>query len=584
MKDAVLLFKLLYRNQKANLKEAKQTGKRKLSSRAAMLMSIIPVAVLLCGASVFIGYMLPDFTAYANTLTAFLSMIQILLLFTSVFTFVNVLFNNADGAFLSALPLRPNSVFAAKFALVYINALEMSAILFIPAALALTITYNVLSQTMFYGIYPLIFLITLFAPVLPVFILSLFTMPIMWLSSFFKGRSTLKSVLTLIFYLGIMAAWLAFIYSLNKIDFGEGQGGMSGGALDALGTFSLVMYPNRTLVFACLGIDAGKNAGIFIAIILAMFSLGLLFSALFYKRIGMRQAESRPEQSKRDISYKQTNIVAALMKKDFLQVMRNPQMAMSCFANMLTTPVILVVMYFVGTFDGIFEEEYGAQIYHILVGGVAFVTGTMMLGGANMLALIAYTREGESFAVGKSLPYKPVQSIKAKLALSVSASAACLAVFVIIEAALYKLNAVAIIGSAVSTLLFSSGINAAAIYLDMKSGNVHWKTAADMKSAMSSNYSMMAFASGTMLIAGLLFGLSFAFIPVMVSLGTYAGLAIYWLIAAIISSIICAFGVLFLFKKGEAAYALIGENKPKHREPRVNFPKINKTGGSGMLK
>ena len=113
MKDYILVFKTLFRNQNAG--RISSTGKRKLSQNVLTLLCMLPLAVLICIVLGFIATIIPDAESLALIVNAVVSCVQMFALFVTMFTVMNTLYNSPDTPFLNTLPVSHTSVFFAKF-------------------------------------------------------------------------------------------------------------------------------------------------------------------------------------------------------------------------------------------------------------------------------------------------------------------------------------------------------------------------------------------------------------------------------------------------------------------------------------
>ena len=219
MNKSALLFKTLYRNATAPSQSEK--GKKRISRSVGAILSVSPLVIMIAVLMAFLASSLKSIADLSALLTSVLFATQMMVLFLSMASMFSTLYDAKDTPFLQSLPINPTGVFFAKFALVYVNALKLSVVAFLPVAYAVTITFNVVNHTMFYGAYPLILLVALVAPVLPLFVAVLFSMPIAYIGSYFKGKPTLKSVLTIIFYVILMGAYMVVVYFMNTKGFGQ---------------------------------------------------------------------------------------------------------------------------------------------------------------------------------------------------------------------------------------------------------------------------------------------------------------------------------------------------------------------------
>ena len=437
MKDFLLVFRVLYRNRYAVEKES-NSGKRRLTKPTVMLLSLLPMVAVIC---VMLGFAASELTTRYSAMTllnAILSAVQLFILFMTLPTVMSTLYASEDAAFLASLPLRTTSVFFAKLLLVYISALKIAAVLLLPSMLTVSVTYSAFGNPMFYGFFPLILLIIAAAPLLPLFIVVLFSLPVMWIGSRLKGRATVKTVFSLLFYIVLMAAYMVLVFFINTEGFGQNGNIVSDTALEGLRLLSDVMYPNTVLMSMCLGIDAAVNFGISLAIWAGLIIATVVFAMLFYRRISSRRIEAPAEEGHAAPVYKRRRLVISLVIKDFLTIMRDPSAAMGTFSNIVLAPIVMVVMYFFISGDG--DRTMSEFATDMMMRGIVLIYPVIFLCGTNMVAMTAYSREGESFFVAKALPIPAKTSVNAKLLFSLMSSGAALAVIFVLSAALYRIG------------------------------------------------------------------------------------------------------------------------------------------------
>ena len=575
MKDFVLIFRVLYRNRYAVEKES-NTGKRKLTRSTVMMLSLLPMVAVIC---VMLGFVAAELTTRYSAMTlinAILSAAQLFILFMSLPAMMSTLYAAEDAAFLSALPVRPTAVFFAKLLLVYVGALKIAAILLFPSLLTVSVTYAAAGNSMSYAFFPLILLIILAAPMLPIFIVVLFSMPVMWIGSRLKGRATVKTVFSLLFYIILMAGYMVLVFFINTQGMGQNGNIVSDAALDGLRLLSDVMYPNTVLVSMCLGIDPAVNFGIFLAIWTGLTAATVLFAMLFYRRISTRRAESRAEEGKGAPSYKRHRLVISLVKKDLITVMRDPSAAMGTFSNIVLAPIVMVVMFFFIRGDGDRAmSEFSAEM---MMRGIVMLYPVIFLAGTNMVAMTAYSREGESFFVAKALPIPARTSVNAKLLFSLLSAGAALAVIFVISAALYRIDIASSLAMVAASLLFCAGSGALHIYFDIKKGNVHWKSQSDMRAGAAGGISALI-----PMLLSILPAIGFVVAGVFLagledSLGRAGTVALYWGLILVVAGAVAAAGLYILYEKGVPLYDKIGENRAAAKE---RLPRIGKNGFLG---
>lgn len=569
MNKSALLFKTLYRNATAPSQAEK--GKKRISRSVGAILSISPLVIMIAVLMAFLASSLKSIADLSALLTSVLFATQMMVLFLSMASMFSTLYDAKDTPFLQSLPIKPTGVFFAKFALVYVNALKLSVVAFLPVAYAVTITFNVVNHAMFYGAYPLILLVALVAPVLPLFVAVLFSMPIAYIGSYFKGKPTLKSVLTIIFYVILMGAYMVVVYFMNTKGFGqEGEVEISQGALSSLYGVARAIYPDKVLVDFCYGINVGKNFGISAACVVGMLAVMILLAMAFYKRINVKKSETAVQSSSSKTTLKQENIVISLVKRDFKSIIRNSTLAMTSLANSLMAPIVIVVMYFITGFKEGNGEDMSSLMSEMMGIGYVVMYSMIFLAGANLVASLAYTREGKSFFATKSLPIKPIDSIKSKVLLATIVPAVIMIPIMLISLLLFKIDIVSTLLIGVDTMFMVVGINCLNVLFDMKKGNQHWEDVSELRNASRGNYYQIISAFMAIIPAVALFLLGLMLSIYAPQLGDIIVKVIFWAVATVISVVVLTIGLCFIKSKGIEYYALIGLNKPEKRA-KSNF-------------
>ncbi|MEG1608842.1 MAG: hypothetical protein RR348_03145 [Clostridia bacterium] len=227
------------------------------------------------------------------------------------------------------------------------------------------------------------------------------------------------------------------------------------------------------------------------------------------------------------------------MKKEFKTLARNTSLSITSIMNIILAPVMLIVMSI--AFGGQMSTTQSAEDIIIVEAVVKFVSimmVTMLIGGANNLANLAFSREGEQLCILKTLPVAPKNIINAKLFVSDIASfvGSFLCAIVLIFSA--KLNVIDIIGIFVFPTILSMSLNALSIKNDLKKPNTHWLNIKELSHKTKSPLFTILLAS----ICGVLTFLAGMLLAMFIK-NKYVVSAIYW-------SIWLAFtlGYYFLFR------------------------------------
>ncbi len=571
MRDFLLVFNILYKS--ANVRKVDASGKRKISQKVVLFLISVPLIFIFC---VMLGMLvysnIKNIADLSLLITAIVGTGQIAALLFGLYGVINTLYSGNDRAFLNSLPLRPVSVFMAKFALSYIQLLKISSLFILPLALTSSITYAALGREMFYVFFALIFVVALIAPILPLAVITLFSLPVNYIGSYLKGHTVLKSILSILIYVALFAAYIVTVFLLNgsagagggeEVDDAAAFAGLASGLI----TFGKIFYPSKVAVECALGINGWANFGISAAITLGLVALTTLLSALFYRRIAQRSLESGGDKSHHaEISYRQSGLIAALIKRDFLSIIRNPQMAMSCFANQLLAPIFLLIMYFsvVKTVasepstDGV-DMALMAQMLGL---SLAFMFTSLYLGGANMLSVQAFSREGKAFYLNRSLPIPATLNVRAKLIFALITSTILDVIDFIVVLALYRthfVNALMFLICSEMCIVGGIGLN---IYADARFGNANWATRQELQqSAGGLNRLLIALACMVVPVIGLIVGIVIGGIGIGIGLSETLIYVIFWSVCGALSAAFMGIGLYVALNLAAKHLENFGERK-----------------------
>ncbi len=580
MRDFLLVFKILYKN--ANVKKVDASGKRKISQKIILFIVALPLLLIfgaIVGMTVWADVLnLKDLSAL---ITAIVAMGQIFTLMFGLHNVISILYSGDDRALMNSLPIRPTSVFMAKFALSYVQLFKISSIIIIPLSLTAAITYAACGRAMFYAFFALFFVVALIAPLLPLAVITLFSLPISYIGSYLKGHSVLKSILSILIYVALFAAYIAVVFLINSstetLDGGESASGVVslGSSLSGIAAFGRAFYPTKVSVECALGINGWVNFGISAAITIGIIALTTLLAALFFKRITQRSLESAGDRSKSSaqVSFRQSGHIPALIKRDFMSLIRNSQMALSNFANMLLSPVFIVLIYFftIKNMQSSAEAaEISAQVAGVIGMSLAFLFSSIYLGGANMLAMLAFSREGKAYYLNRSLPISAGTQVKAKLLLALAASGIINLIDFILVVALYGagiVNGLMFFICSDMCIVGGVGLN---VYADARFGNADWSTRQELQqSAGGINRLIVALASVAVPVVGMILGVILA--------GVARGLSmtmiylIFWAVCAALSAAFMGLGLALSLKYAAKYLENFGERKRTVRSTRGGF-------------
>lgn len=388
-------------------------------------------------------------------------------------SYVSVVFFSKDNELLASLPIGKSAIFSSRMLTMY---LQMSAVS-LPITLIAGIVTACGASAAGYGVGAVFWILLLFAsitiPIIPLSLITLISFPVMKFVSLFKANSTLKSVLILLLYGVIMAliyyGVVSFQNYVNNIDFSSDltSNNVIMELMLIVTKFGGYMYPSIFITKAMTGVSAGVNFGIYAAIIIGLIAFVLLLSKFFYS---IRESSGSNKKSDRDSApqvdsahaHKSMPVRLALMRKEFLCVIRESQLALQTFAPIVILPVLIVV------YSLMFGKGNAAQA--TMTGEISFFL-IAMISGVNVMSTIAISREGEKFALLKTMPVTTKDIILSKLWLADILSVIVVVVSVICAAACGTFDWAESLIALTCGILISLGINCFGIARDIKNPN-----------------------------------------------------------------------------------------------------------------
>ena len=140
----------------------------------------------------------------------FLATQIVILLFGTIFM-VNVMFFSKDAEFMLYLPIKPVTVFAAKFLYVYLSELTLSVFVLGISGTAFGIVCGLP-----FPYYLMLIAATLLVPCVPLIISALLCVPIMFFISFFKNKSVIGIIFLIVIFGALMFGYMMVFSNLPQ--------------------------------------------------------------------------------------------------------------------------------------------------------------------------------------------------------------------------------------------------------------------------------------------------------------------------------------------------------------------------------
>lgn len=566
MKDYRLVLSLLLRNQ-----YRRKAGKYKISQGLLVAVCCLPLEAVICVALHFLTGVCADYGIVPELMNLLVTAAELMIFFFVIQSIITVLYMTDDSAFMSSLPVRPSAVFFARLTQVYISELAIAAYLLFPMLLTVGITAAGCGAAVSPAFYPLTVLIVAVAPLLPLAVATLLSLPLMWLSSFFRKRAVFSTVALILLFAVVFTAYFFIVPNFGAVSDIES---LSEQTVKFFRTFATVMYPNKVMVEFAMGINAGVNFAVFAAIWLALGGIILGLSSLFYRRAVTAGMESGSAVTRvRHTVTPRRNQVVALMLNDFKSLIRFPSLAVSSCINIVLAPIMTCVMFTVMNAD----SEGAVLGGGMLDVGLIMLYSVLLNGGTNNVAALAFTREGQSFFISQHLPISAKSAVSAKFLLASAFTLVGVIPLFVIAVALVKIHVVNALLYVLILLIACTGLNCLSIYTDMKRPIFDWKNTTDIQ---KNNFRvMLPFVIG-LAIGVVILVLAAVISPLAAEIGETGAYAVFWSVAFVLTGAICGGCAYVLFDRCDELYARMAENSQGIRKPRSGSG-IGQSGGFG---
>lgn len=476
-----LLFKYAFKRDKS-----KGNGWKLLLLIFPFLMALVFALVLIAS----VAYFMP--LVYENSLHIEIATYAVFLTIFVVFILgliptINYLYLSKDTEFFASLPIGTSAVYMAKLTFCYCFQLVLAAIIMLPIIITTGIVLNM--GIIFYVFMILLFLAT---PICPLLLMSILSIPIMHIVTFFKRRAAFTSIFLILMFGGIYAAY--FLILGNSTASGEvTQVDPDAVLLDFARSVSGlvdVLAPLSSLIRVAFG-DAkwafGKfdsvfqsslaNFATFILFFVVAFLITYFLSSKIYMSGATAQLESQKSALKKNAKDKNQSVFWALAGKEFKEVLRTPAFAFACLPMIIMSPILTMVMTnsfkiasqinleaveFTGMANSIFE------LFPIMI-------MSMFCVGVNVGSSTIMSREGDKFYMVKIMPVDYHTQIRAKLFMHRVISTISIVLCLVVYVAMSKLYLSAILAF-VYMFVYSSALTYFVALFDLSKPKLKWNT------------------------------------------------------------------------------------------------------------
>lgn len=302
------------------------------------------------------------------------------------------------------LPVEPQTIFLSK--LLVLLLINVSVIFFLVVPVNI-IFFIVLKPSALFFLYTLI--VCIFLPIISFLISSLLIIPYILLIDFLRDKYV---IVFLLFSAALILAFLLYSNLLEVIqkllETGNIRFLFNAEFIETLQKLLIYTYPANSLASIALGVDLLKSILIVIAItIVGVAVIYFITRNLFY--ITLYKNDIRKTGGKKKGKYTELNPIASLMKKEFINVFREPANVFSYFAIASAMPVMVYSCYTL--FDSLIVNTLGLSIAFPLALLVILIFSVL----TNTFCATNISRDGLGILKVKSLPIKATKIVFSKV-------------------------------------------------------------------------------------------------------------------------------------------------------------------------
>lgn len=413
-------YSLLLKKQVLDILPA-HTRKKRLSDWAGILLMALLAAVIIAVFVVvfskfvetYCGIKINRVSDIAARQFEIMSMAYFVLILVFIFSGVSALnhtlFENSDLNILITMPFSSTDIFLSKLTTVYLKQLVFA----IACVFSVNFTFFVTTGTLnvYNGLMTVVVAVLL--PVIPLAVAAIIALPYHYLKTLVSSNYVLLfAVMTIIMALFCWGYSFVFDVAQNLLASGKITKLFDENVMKGIISFTKYNYPANLFAYLMLGREIGKNIGILAGILvgagaICFFLVRALFIGVTHSDFSVRIPHSR----KKNLHFSNSTRFGALMRKEFLLVLRTPGYAYMYF----TTAAIMPIMTYCSAkiTIGVFSNLVGnVDVGFELCTFIAILYSTL----TNTFCSTNISRDGYMSLTQKTLPYSPAKILGSKMA------------------------------------------------------------------------------------------------------------------------------------------------------------------------
>lgn len=449
-----------------------------------LLMPIILTLIIMgimCSYSISIILKLQTINMEVLLLTMFILFTSFLTLLEGIYKSSSLLFNCRDDDLLLSLPIPKSIVLFVRVLKFYLFELLYNTLFIFPAIFVYaiymhpSITYYIVSL---FGLF-------LF-PIIPILLSCLIGAIIVYMSSLFKNKNIVQTILSVILVFGIM--YLSF--NAEKI-----LENILNNAYNINNLITTIYYPAKAYIELIINYSTIQLLK-FITINLALFCLTIVLIGKIYFRINSSSKAIKFKKSNKPYIIKSSNPIWGIIKKELNRFLNSPVFIINSAFSLIF--FILGCILLANKFDVIASTitEMNSTINFDFIKKSINIILFIFISISSFLTTITCSMislEGKSFNILKIIPIKPYTIINAKILTSLLIMIPCILIGDVIVFFRFQFDILSIILILISSVLFPLLSQTMGIIINLKYPRLDAKNDTEIvKQSMSSFLSVFS--------------------------------------------------------------------------------------------
>ena len=378
----------------------------------------------------------------ALVLSLFIIITSLLTLIEGVYKSGNLLFNCKDDNLLLSLPIRKSTVLFIRILKFYLFEIAYNSLFLLPAIIVYAVH---MKPDITYYIVSIIGL--LLFPIVPILVSSLIGTIITFISSKFKGKNMVQTILTIAFILGIM--YISSNYQQLLTD-------ITNNAANINNFITNIYYPAGAYINLVNEFNILKLLE-FIAVNLALSIITILIIGRVYFNINSNVKSMKTKKSNKAYKITTSSPISALIKKEFSRFINSTVFVTNAGFGLVLFILGCILLIF--NYDNIANMitqinpnmtiEYTNSIISILLFALIASCSFMTSITSSMISL-----EGKSLNILKSLPLKVFTIVESKVLTAILIMFPCILLGDVIIFTTFSFDAISILLTLIASILF----------------------------------------------------------------------------------------------------------------------------------